>query len=195
MDAHPHSAPSPHPSQARLDAPPPGAQPPPPEGGCPGQECREGWNWGRTPVPESPALKKMRTASFPTPTGEAETSGLLRVHYNFLLRPSPGLGGLDTGQGVAHLLLCGCVHVGGTGGAESWYGESRTALRGWHGVCGCSMPREQPRDWTGPQLSLRASWTRPQRSSGHGPAQSLGLWKMREAVGRGDLGGEEKTCL
>lgn len=35
--------------------------------------------------------------------------------------------------------------------------------------------REQLRDWTGPQLGLRASWTQPQRSSMQGPAQSLGL--------------------
>lgn len=191
MDAHPHSAPSPHPSQARLDAPPPGAQPPPPEGGCPGQECREGWNWGRTPVPESPALKKMRTASFPTPTGEAETSGLLRVHYNFLLRPSPGLGGLDTGQGVAHLLLCACVHVGGTGGAESWYGESRTALRGWHGVCGCAMPRTaQGLDGTPAEFesqldpATEEQWARPCPVSGvvedEGSCRAGGPWRRGE---------------
>lgn len=35
--------------------------------------------------------------------------------------------------------------------------------------------QEQFRDWTGPQLGLRASWTQTQRNSVQGPAQSLGL--------------------
>lgn len=49
-------------------------------------------------------------SSYPLP-GRLSPSQLVWVHYTLLLGPSPGLGGLDAGRGLAHLLVCGCVPV------------------------------------------------------------------------------------
>lgn len=68
---------------------------------------------------------------------------------------------------------CACV--------KDWRGPSlgggkieQSSLAGTeYAIVQCS--REQLRDWTGPQLGLRASWTQPQRNTIQGPAQSLEL--------------------
>ena len=103
---------------------------------------------------------------------------------------------------LAHLLVRGCVRVCVEDWRGSGLGWGRTAQPS---PAGTEHPivqhlKEQFRDWTGPQLGLRASWTWPLRSGVQSPAQSLGLGKTREAAcvcvaGAGDTGRGGKEML